>query len=190
MPITSQGKIILMKKIILAVFLSAIITAINAQTEKGDWLVGGRIDLNTSNNNTHIGFSPNGGYFIINNLAIGGNLMIDYSKSGNGKVTDLGFGPFARYYFTRAMARPLLQASVDYISRQIKNPASSTTNNGVNLFLGGGLAVFINQNVAIEILAGYSNNKYKGIDGSSGFSLGIGFQVYLNKGQVENLRRN
>jgi outer membrane protein len=179
-----------MKKIILAILLSGVFITVNAQTEKGDWIVGGRIDLNTSDNNTHIGFSPNGAYFLINNLAIGGNLMIDYSKSGDNKVTNLGIGPFARYYFTQAMARPLLQASVDYISRQIKDPIFSSTNNGVNIFIAGGLAVFINENVAIEVLAGYSNTKYKGFDGSGGFNLGIGFQVYLKKGQVDRLRGN
>ncbi|MEI9912925.1 MAG: hypothetical protein WDO71_26765 [Bacteroidota bacterium] len=43
-----------MKKIILALFLSGILASVNAQTEKGDWMVGGNFRLNTSENNTEI----------------------------------------------------------------------------------------------------------------------------------------
>jgi hypothetical protein len=177
-----------MKKIILAIFLSGIIISANAQTDKGDWLVGGRIDLNTAKNSTHIGFTPNAGYFIINNLAVGGNFTLDYTKSGNDKVTDFSVGPFARYYFTNAKARPLLLGSFGYISQHLKGTGYSSDNNGFNFFLGGGAAIFINDNVSIEMLAGYSHTKYKGFDGSGGFNLGIGFQVYLSKRQVDRLR--
>ncbi len=86
------------------------------------------------------------------------------------------------------MARPLLQASVSFLSSKYKEPGFSSTQSGTNLFLGGGVAVFINDNVSIEGLMGYSRTKYKDFDGSGGFNLGIGFQVYLNKGQVERLR--
>jgi outer membrane protein len=179
-----------MKRIIFAGFLSVLLITVNAQTEKGDWLVGGRIDINTGDNSTHIGINPNGGYFVIRNVAVGGNLMIDYSKTGDGKVTDIGIGPFARYYFGNAKARPLLQAGISFISSQAKGPGFSNTNSGSNIFLGGGVAIFINDNATIEILTGYSNTKYKGFKGSGGFNLGIGFQVYLSRRQVDNLRGN
>ena len=52
-----------MRKIILSIFLTAIFYVTNAQTEKGDWLVGGRIDLNTGENSTQIGISPSAGFF-------------------------------------------------------------------------------------------------------------------------------
>jgi hypothetical protein len=35
---------------------------------------------------------------------------------------------------------------------------------------------------------GYSHTKYSGFEGSGGFNLGIGFQVYLSRRQVERLR--
>ena len=177
-----------MGKIILIIILSCVFITGNTQTEKGDWIVGGRVDLNTGENSTHIGFSPSAGIFVIKNFAVGGNFLIDYSKSGDVKSTDFGIGPFLRYYFTDAKARPLLHASVNYLSSKFKSPAVSTTNNGINLLAAGGVAVFINQNVAIEVLAGYSYTKYKDFDGSGGFNLGIGFQVYLNKRQVDNMK--
>jgi hypothetical protein len=162
--------------------------AVNAQTEQGDWLVGGRIDLNTGKNNTHIGISPNAGFFVIDKFAVGGNFLIDYNKSANNKITAFGIGPFARYYFTTTKARPLLHGSFNYLSTKIKTPITSTTNNGINFLIAGGLAVFINENVAIEPLAGYSYSKYKDFDGSGGFNLGIGFQVYINKKQIDNIK--
>lgn len=63
-----------MKKIIAVIFLTAIFYTANAQTEKGDWLIGGRVDLNTGENSTQIRFNPGAGVFVINNLAIGGEL--------------------------------------------------------------------------------------------------------------------
>lgn len=177
-----------MSKFILAIFCSGIFIIGNAQTEKGDWLVGGRVDLNTGENSSHIGFSPNAGLFVANNFAVGGNLLIDYNKSGDVKSTDFGIGPFARYYFTTSKARPLVHAAFSYLSTKIKGPSTSITNNGSNFLGAGGVAVFINENVSIEILAGYSHTKYKDFDGSGGFNLGIGFQVYLNKKQIDNMR--
>lgn len=177
-----------MKKIILAIFLSTPFTFLHAQTEKGDWLVGGRLDINTGENSSLIGFSPNGGIFVINNFAVGGNLGINYQKAGDTRITSFNIGPFARYYFTTAKARPILHAAISYISSKAKQTSFTSTNTGSYLFLGGGVAIFINENVSIEALAGYANTKYKDFAGSGGFNLGIGFQVYLSKRQVDNLR--
>ena len=179
-----------MRKIIAVILLTSIFYTVKAQTEKGDWIVGGRVDLNTGENSTQIRFNPGAGVFVINNLAIGGNFVIDYAKSGDLKTTNFGFGPFARYYFTQGNAKPLLHTAFNYISSKAKGPSTSITNNGINFLAAGGVALFINQNVAVEILAGYSHTKFKDFDGSGGFNLGIGFQVYLSKRQVDDIRSN
>ena len=83
-----------MNKFLLVVLLSFAFAAANSQTEKGDWLVGGRVDINTGENSTQIGFTPNAGYFVINNLAVGGNFSLNYIKSGDVKSTTFGIGPF------------------------------------------------------------------------------------------------
>jgi hypothetical protein len=161
-----------------------------AQTENGDWLVGGNFGLNTSKNNTLIAFTPNAGYFVVNNLALGGNFSLNYSKSGNNKFTSFEVGPFARYYFTtqQQTVRPILHASFNYLSTKNKiNNVSSSTNTGSNYFIGGGAAAFISRNVSIDALLGYDHTKYKNFDGSGGFAFNIGFQVYLLKSQVEKI---
>ena len=178
-----------MKKLIFsaAVFLFISVTAF-AQTEKGDWLVGGNITLNTAKNNTAIGLTPNAGMFILNNLAFGGNFSIVYTNQGSAKTTNFGIGPFARYYFSTAAVRPFLQASAGFLSTKVTADSASSSTNGLNYFLGVGAAYFINENISIEAVAGYDHTKYKDFDGTSGFLLKIGFQVYLNQRQVQNVR--
>ena len=172
-----------MKKIILSLVLSGIFISVNAQTEKGDWMVGGRVDLNAAEDATHIGFSPGAAVFVAHNFAVGGNLVLDYNKSGDTKITSFGIGPLFRYYFTNAMVKPLIQVAVNYVSVKVSGPGFSATNDAASFFIGGGAAVFINQNVALEPILGYTNT-----DGNGGFSFGLGFQVYLSKGQVDKVR--
>lgn len=177
-----------MRRLFLVIAFSAIFTAIQAQTEKGDWMVGGNFRLNTSDNNTEIGLTPTAGLFVIDNLAIGANVTISYSKNGTRKTTDLGLGPFVRYYFTKADVRPILQGSFSFITEKTKIGSVSTTNNAFNYFLGGGAAIFISEQVSIDGLLGYSHSKVDGFDGGGGFALSIGFQVYLFKKQMDRVR--
>ena len=178
-----------MKKNLLTLILSVGFIIANAQTEKGDWMVGGGFRLNTSGNNTEIALTPNAGIFIINNLALGGNLAFSYSKIGSDKITTFGIGPFLRYYFTNANVRPILHGSLNYLSQTTKTTGfPSSTNSGLNYFLGGGAAIFVSNQVSIDILLGYDHTKIKDFEGSGGFAMTIGFQVYLLKRQMDKVR--
>lgn len=179
-----------MKKVSFILVAMLLFSAADAQTEKGDWMVGGYFRLNTSDNNTEISFTPNAGLFVVDNLAVGGNIGLSHSKSGNNKYTSFGIGPFVRYYFTTETqkVRPVLHGAFNYLStrNKIGNNASST-NTGVNFFVGGGAAAFISNSVSIDALIGYDRTKYQDFDGSGGFAFNIGFQVYVNKGQMEKI---
>jgi hypothetical protein len=178
-----------MKKSLLSVvafFVFAL--AASAQTEKGSWLVGGNLGLNTAKNNTEISISPSAGYFFLHNFAAGINFDYSYSKVSYSKVTQLGVGPFARYYFGTMNIRPFADAELSYESQKTKDPASVTTVNGSSFFVGGGLAAFINRNVSVEALAGYKNTSIQSGPNTGGFNLRIGFQVYLSREQVEKIK--
>lgn len=178
-----------MKKILLTLILSAGLIIANAQTEKGDWMVGGGFRLNTSDNNTVISLAPNAGAFIIKNLALGGNLEFSYVKSGDTKITSFGIGPFVRYYFTNANVRPILHGSLNFLSSKTKiTSLGSDSNTGLNFFLGGGAAIFISDQVSIDGLLGYDHTKYKDFNGAGGFAMTFGFQVYLLKHQMDKVR--
>jgi hypothetical protein len=168
----------------LLVFFVIAISA-SAQTEEGNWMVGGNLELNTAKTNTTIVFSPMLGYFFANNFAAGAMVDLDYMKRGDSKTTTWGFGPFARYYFGTMNIRPLIHGQWSYISTK-----TTSVSNGSEFFVAGGLAAFINRNVAIEGLAGYDYTKLRHSGtGSGGFKMKIGFQVYINRGTVQEMTR-
>ena len=179
-----------MKRFSFILIATMLFLAADAQTDKGDWMVGGYFRLNTSDNNTEISLTPNAGLFVVDNLAVGGNIGLNHTTSGNNKYTSFGIVPFVRYYFTTETqkVRPVLHGALNYLSTRNKiGNNTSSTNTGLNFFVGGGAAAFISNSVSIDALIGYDRTKYKNFDGSGGFAFNIGFQVYVNKGQVERL---
>lgn len=181
-----------MKKVYVCLLALCCYAGAKAQTEQGSWLVGGNFNLNTVSNSTTIGFNPTAGYFVIDNLAVGATVGLTYSKFGENKSTSFGIGPFSRYYFGKQNIRPFLNGELNFISEKFKFPSGTNTENGVNYFLGLGVAAFLNRNVAIEGLAGYNHTKIDDAgDGDGGFALRIGFQIYLRpRDGVEEVRAN
>ncbi|MGB8194436.1 MAG: outer membrane beta-barrel protein [Chitinophagaceae bacterium] len=174
-----------MKKIYVYVLAMCLSAGVMAQTDQGNWLVGGNFNLNTANNSTSIGLNPTAGYFIINNLAIGGTIALQYEKFGENKSTTFGIGPLARYYFGKTNIKPFLNGELTFISEKFKFPLGTNTENGLNYFLGLGIAAFLNENVALEGIAGYNHTKINDAgDGDGGFAFRVGFQVYLHPKRV------
>lgn len=179
-------KLILIVALIFWQFYS--LDGLLAQTQKHDWLIGGVLEINTAKNNTRVEFSPNVGYFIVDNLAIGAKMIIAYDQLGDLKVTSFGVGPFARYYFTDDKIKPFFAADFDYQNQKFTTSQGSSTENAFNYFLGGGAAFFINENVAVEGLLGYRHTKVKEQEGNGGLNFRVGFQVYLNRHQVQDVK--
>jgi hypothetical protein len=179
-----------MKKNVVSVLVFLMIAgAASAQTESGNWLIGGNLNLNTAKNSTQVGINPTVGYFFANNFAAGGTINFSHSRAGDNRSTTFGIGPFARYYFGSSMVRPLIHANVDFNSTKFKTPLDTHSENGTDFFVGAGLADFINRNVALEALAGYYHAAISGQEGSGGFNLRIGFQVYLSRHQIRNITK-
>lgn len=179
-----------MKKLLFstALFL-AFFSAANAQTEMGNWLVGGNLSLNAVKNDTRISLTPSAGYFFARNFAAGAILNVNYAKIYETKQTLFGVGPFARYYFGTLNFRPFLDGELAFQTQKIKNANSSNTFTSTQYFLGGGLAAFINRNVALEGLIGYSRTAPKNQDGNGGLNFRVGFQVYFNRGEVASMSK-
>ncbi|HEY8933680.1 MAG TPA: outer membrane beta-barrel protein [Cyclobacteriaceae bacterium] len=196
-----------MKKIGLLMAFAVIFSASFAQTEQGRMMVGGSLGLvgNTAkakNNNTtttqnkEVAFSltPQFGYFVINNLAIGLglNLSSDTYKVPNtdykSNTTAFQVQPFVRYYLPMKI---FFQGTAGIGSSRDKttnyNNVTTTSKSGVSsLSLGAGYAWFLNNNVAIEPFVGYSTQRTKPENSStkyldSGLFLKVGFQIYLGK---------
>ena len=180
-----------MKKVImslLAVWVMA--TVVNAQTEKGDWMVGGNIVISTPTGNSQFTVQPMGGYFIAKNFAAGASVVLDFTKVGDTKYSTITAGPFARYYINlkNSAFKPFFHVEYNLGNKVTTTPVTKTTNTTGKFFLGAGGAFFINSNVALEAVAGYEHTKVQGMPVENGFLFRLGFQVHLLGSEVERVR--
>ncbi|MCA4900668.1 MAG: autotransporter domain-containing protein [Bacteroidota bacterium] len=194
-----------MKKIIFFAFV-LISTASFAQFSKGSILLGGSVSADFTTNKTIAGsttttnsstnsfsISPNVGYFVIDNLAVGGALQFnttstkDDGSRASFSSNSFALQPFGRYYFDKFYA----QASFGFGSYKSENTNGNgitTTNKGslFNWALAGGYVFLLNDHVGLEPQIGYGSQS-QSPDGSNvtvrdaGLFLRLGIQVYLTK---------
>lgn len=174
-----------MKKFLLLLTLSAF-GFVNAQTEKGSWVVGGsttigfnsvgsKVDYNGGSVDgpkvSTFNFTPSVGYFVMNKLAVGLDLgftsvSTKYNDDGsNDKYTTSTFSlmPTATYYFTtESKLFPYLGAGLGYASTKEKDNSYETKVDGFAWKGKGGVAYFITDKVAIDI--GLSYHRYSNKD--------------------------
>lgn len=175
-----------------ALFFFLVLTcslSLNAQITKGNWLVGGDISFSYSKSKPKaavdsealdIDISPNIGYFMWDNFAIGSklNFYLNRHKSDKGTSSYNSFlvSPFLKFYFLseEKLLNPFIETSYRF---------SLTDNNNSNeVSAKGGIAIFLNNSVAYEISLNYVNSITKNqYAGSHTLLLGIGIQVHLKK---------
>ncbi len=197
-----------MKKLVTVLAFILVASGAFAQFNQGRYLVGGSVGLNSStfkadNGNTttttgkqtSFSFSPDAGYFVIDNLAVGASLGLSTSayksdgSSDKSNSTNVTIIPFVRYYLDPGV---FFQAHVGGGSGKDKDTYTAgqttiTTTTKVSLLnwgVGVGYAYFLNDFVAVEpvLLYGSQTRKNKETDNKSitnGLSLSIGLQVYL-----------
>lgn len=185
-----------MKKIILTTITTVLgTTAVFAQPQKGDWMVGagianGQAYLQTPGyNQFNVQLTPLGGYFAGNRIALGTGVGLGYAAGRGAHSLGYSISPFARYYFAGKqgiqLQKPVLFAEASMALHGYS--AVDKINNwrysdmGLSGGAGVGLAYFINQHVSVEGLFKlnsrytYHNNVGRGVTPS----LGIGFNIYL-----------
>ena len=156
--------------------------AVSAQAvNQGAWMVGGSAGFQSikvkdaDESTTFFNLSPNLGYFIADDLAIGLALNLSsISPAGGESSTDFGLGPFIRFYFADAI---FAQAGVNL---------GLGDNEFTEFQVGVGYSWFVDNSVAIEPVLFYTNH---GEDGDffdySVFGLSIGIQAFANRVGVE-----
>ena len=165
-----------MKKLILALSATFIMFAASAQIEQGTILAGASSAFGvnsynpsgTGDNTTAVNLNLKGGYFVIENLAVGLNLGYNHYSTGNAKSSNSTFGIFGRYYF---MGKIFAGLGVNAVS---SDPGDSSAEIPIEV----GYAAFIGKNIAVEP----SLNFVKG-DNVNKFGLNIGFTLYFNRGE-------
>lgn len=154
------------------------------QTEKGNFLVGGTAGFQSSSTNTTIAFSPNVGYFVKNNFAIGASSTLSSVKEDFQKITTFNIGPFARYYVGHSNFKPFGLLQLGYLSYTVKEldtPPSKSSIDGFGFTIGVGGAAFISRDVAFETILGYNSQRYATADPVNNISLSLGFQIFFNR---------
>ncbi|WP_346986525.1 hypothetical protein [Chryseobacterium sp. POE27] len=183
-----------MKKLILSGILAVagLATTMNAQIQKGNWLVGSSLISSNFGLNTgggyNIGIQPKGAYFIEDNVALGGYVDLGFNKVTNGSPTEFtyGVGALGRYFLSPGEkgvdnllnhGRWFLEGNVGIGGRSVEN-ADSTT--GLDFGVGPGYSYFITPNIGLEGLVKYRGRAGFGSEGlNSNITFNVGFSIYI-----------
>ncbi|MDD4374679.1 MAG: outer membrane beta-barrel protein [Bacteroidales bacterium] len=178
----------------------------NAQTEKGNFLVGGESKLNLTFLNsklkdddgsengpktTNLEFSPMVGFFVADGFAVGLEVPISYTSEkdvddDNMKTTSMAFAPFVRYYFGSSNIKPYLHGTAGLGNLKMKfDPASGSSEEtlyGMFIYqIGGGLGIFLNEKVTLDVGLAYASVSLKPKENNNtnfrGISGGIGIGI-------------
>ncbi len=161
--------------------------ALNAQTMKGTWLLGGTAGFNSSKPNasgakstTNLGLNPNVGYFVMNNLAVGASLDFNSASYDGDGYTQFAVGPFVRYYIVDLGAKAKLfgQGQFGYGSFKFKDEDAV---GNIAWGLSAGVAYFLNPSIALEGSLGYNSSKSteENAVANNTFGFNVGFQIHL-----------
>ena len=190
-----------MKKVLLSAVALLAFGFANAQEEekgngnggfsKGSMFISGAFSIESESTDDvkSSGFeiAPKFGFFVTDNIAIGGKLGYESMKADNGFVdttdrTALTVGAFGRYYMTPASQFSLFgEFGVDYTSWD--NKLADVQENEIGVGLGLGLSYFLNNNWAIEATwAGlrYETTKpdFTGAESTDTFGLGADLRSF------------
>lgn len=188
-----------MKIFILLSLLLIITTTSFTQIKKGQFLVGGNFNFESTKNENSINstyesnnffVSPNIGYFIIDKMAGGLRINIgSYNFKSENVVThqtNSSISPFLRYYFLPLPKKVNAFIDVSYIHTKTK--WSSDSNPGYyekarGYYLSAGPSIFLTEQVALEFTLGYkhTNSDNFGNTKVNVFSSGLGLQIHIGK---------
>jgi hypothetical protein len=172
-----------MKKalLLLVVATGLGVAHVNAQTERGTYLLGGGASFTSTDDVSTFNFNPNIGYFVANNFAVGALANLYFAKGDNSYAV----GPFARYYFGGKGAGTTsgTTASTATVGGKFFGQAGINVGGGKNsdtdlgVGLGLGYALFLNRSIALETAAYYDRTG----DDKNTFRVSVGFQIHLSR---------
>ena len=171
----------------VTIFLFTAIHHSNAQTEKGNVLLGGQtnfiFDTYKSSWKTESGsgddsktrdlsLTPQLGYFVLNNFVAGFRIPLDYEFEQGidywyvDKYSSISLVPILRLYFGRAKVKPFIYGSAGKGWGREWGKYFDGTPYKIKVRkstwkLGGGCAFFLNDKVSLDLDFGYLFNSYK-----------------------------
>ena len=177
-----------MKKLILIVTLFCYLCVLDSfsQTEKGNYLLGGAtralIEFNNGSNTFYLWFTPNMGYFITDNLAIGASLPLSLQTQEGYRIISYGITPNLRYYFgSPSDIMIFVTGAFGIRGRSSKYNDDSSSSSGITGLAGIGGTYFLNESIGLEAILEYNFNKWDESDLTSSVVLSLGFQIYFSR---------
>jgi hypothetical protein len=191
--------------VIILLFFCSLVTA---QFNSGSKMVGASTSLDLGFNSqkyttsasstkyTTIDINPRAAYFIMNGVAVGGDVNYYFSRSktgANGPFTTTTFliGPFGRYYYksvgpVRTFGEARFGGGTSAIRNNIATNGNIDRTNILYAGAGVGAAFFLADNFSLEALLGYTyeHRKNQAVSNekinSHGIMLSFGFAFYFN----------
>lgn len=141
-------------------------------------MIGGTAGFSSSDGTTEISVAPSLGFFIIDQLAIGGQIAFASTSSDlGGDATAFGVGPMVRYYFNgEGKARFFAQGMFQWSSLKFGDADAVT---GTAFGGGAGVSIFLNDHVAIDGLVGYTSSSFGEGDAVGSFGINFGVQAFI-----------
>lgn len=184
-----------MKKTFLVLLITLLATAVFA-IPAGTFNLGGTAGFNSYKINkdakaeNEITFSPNIGYFFMDNLSA--DLLVDYSYLNSGKnnsTTDIGLGLGARYFYGIGDFKLYGGFGGTYKSFSSKLGSSKITSTGVYLNPKLGILLPMSEDVYLDLGAKYDIGVGDNEDSTLGINLGLQIFMPLCSGSCP-FRRN
>lgn len=166
----------------------------DAQLQKGNLLVGAtlgdmNLGLQSGNTSFSIAISPKVGWFIQDNIVVGGQVNLGFSTDHYANEFTYGVGAFGRYYFGQkemvVMKHARFFAEGNFGIKgtntdQKGTSAGSVSTNGLGIGIGPGVAYFITPNIGLEALLKYDLGVgFGNATTTNAFGINVGFQIYL-----------
>lgn len=190
-----------MRKLFLAAFAVFAFASVNAQTEKGNWVIGGNSSISFASTTATVEFegtqvgedlktsvftvTPSVGYFVMDNLSVGLDLGFTSTKIEDATTSAMSAVPVGTYYFEAGdNLKPFVGLGAGFISTS-SGDDDALKSSGLALRGSAGLAYFINESISINFVAQYLNTNQKNkADNNietknSSIGLGVGFSLFL-----------
>ncbi|MDJ1484581.1 hypothetical protein QNI16_29045 [Cytophagaceae bacterium YF14B1] len=174
-----------MKKLLWTIGLFSLftITTICGQTSHGDAMAGGglRLFFPKNSDNFTMEFNPRIGFFVANNVAIGGILPVTINRTGNTRISSIGLKPFGRFYLGGSQLKLFLEGRFGlehFTARDVPTDRRINQYDDLSVGFGAGLAAFLNKHVALEPQVSYdvynrNTAQYAGV------TVSVALQVYF-----------
>ncbi len=177
-----------MKKNLCFVVLCLLLTSLYAQTEKDNLLIGGDFNLNyvfveDADDSFSFNVSAATGYFLQDNLVLGGGLNYSLGVFGSANVTSTSVGifPLFRYYFASEMpVKFFIDLRPGFVATVVNYDFGEDSDAGFNFRGGPGLAVFLSNDISVDMSLNYYRDYNFNNSTTNRIGFNVGLQAFIN----------